>query len=144
MLWTAAGREGTDWAWDDPIVSGGRAFMRDVPHEWADAGAASVTAFGIETGDLLWRTELDSTSEGYLTGSLAITQPSESFLIAPILENEQIVRLDAATGEIAWTGVMPPGHLLSVRDSTIRFGSSPSDFQYDVNPDNGLLRGRVR
>ena len=73
VLWTAAGREGTDWAWDDPIVSSGRAFMRDVPHAWADAGPVSVTAFDIETGDLLWRTELDSTSEGYPTRSLAIS-----------------------------------------------------------------------
>ena len=144
VLWTATGREGTDWAWDDPIVSSGRAFMRDVPHAWADAGPVSVTAFDIETGDLLWRTELDSTSEGYPTRSLAISQPSESFLIAPILEKEQVVRLDAATGEIAWTGVKPPGRLLSVRDSAIRFGNSPSDYKYDVNPANGLLRGRVR
>ncbi|MYH72590.1 MAG: PQQ-like beta-propeller repeat protein [Acidimicrobiia bacterium] len=144
VLWTAAGREGTDWAWDDPIVSDGRAFIRDVPHEWADAGRASVTAFDTETGDLLWRTELDSTSEGYPTRSLAIAQPSESFLIALILENELVVRLDPATGEFAWTGVKPPGRLLSVRDSTIRFGNSLSDSQYDVNPANGLLRGLVR
>lgn len=144
VLWTAIGREGTDWAWDDPIVASGRAFMRDVPHAWADAGRVSVTAFDTETGDLLWRTELDSTSEGYLTGSLAIALPSESFLIAPLLEEEQIIRLDPATGEIVWTGVKPPGRLLSVRDSTIRFGNSPLDSQYDVDPDNGLLRGRVR
>lgn len=142
--WTAAGREGTDWSWDIPIVSGGRIFLRDVPAAWADAGRVSVSAFDTETGDLLWRTELDSTSEGYSSDSLAISQDSGSFLVAALQEEEQIVRLDATTGQIQWTGVKPPGRILSVRDHAIRIGNSPSDYKYDINPDNGLLRGRVR
>ena len=142
--WTAAGREGTDWSWDIPIVSDGRIFLRDVPAAWADAGRVSVSAFDTETGDLLWRTELDSTSEGYSSDSLAISQDSGSFLVAALLEEEQIIRLDAATGQIQWTGVKPPGRLLSVRDSSIKIGNSPSGSRYDINPVNGLLRGLVR
>ncbi len=144
MLWTATGREGTDWSWDVPIIAEGRIFLRDVPHAWADAGRVSVTAFDTETGDLLWRTELGSTSEGYPSNSLAISQDSGSFLVATLQEEDQIVRLDATTGEIAWTGVKPPGRILSVRDSTIRIGNSLSENKYDINPANGLLRGLVR
>ncbi|WP_420620237.1 PQQ-binding-like beta-propeller repeat protein [Candidatus Poriferisocius sp.] len=142
--WTATGREGTDWSWDIPIVSDGRIFLRDVPAAWADAGRVSVSAFDTETGDLLWRTELNSTSEGYASDSLVISQDSGSFLVAALREEEQIVRLDATTGQIQWTGVKPPGRILSVRDSSIKIGNSPSGSRYDINPVNGLLRGFVR
>lgn len=143
-MWAATGREGTDWQHGTPIVSADRIFVRDAPHEWANAGRASVTAYNVESGDLLWRTELDSTSSGLYSDNLAISRNSGSFLIATIPEKDQIIRLDATTGEIEWTAEKPPGRILSVSDVTIRLGTSLSNDQYDVNPANGLLRGLLR
>ncbi len=143
LRWTAAGREGTDWDFGPPIASGSRVFMRDVPHAWADAGRASVTAFDTESGELLWRTELDTTAEGYSSDSLVHSQGNSSFLIAIIHEKKQIVRLDASTGEIEWTAEKPPGRVISVRKSSIRFDTSRSQNQYAINARNGLPWGPV-
>jgi len=106
-------------------------------------GRASVTAFDTESGELLWRTELDTTAEGYSSDSLVHSQGNSSFLIAIIHEKKQIVRLDASTGEIEWTAEKPPGRVISVRKSLIRFDTSRSQNQYAINARNGLPWGPV-
>ena len=140
LLWTATGHEGTDWQWNNPIASAGRVFMRDVPYFWADDGRVSVTAFDTESGELLWQTELDSTSDGFSTSDLALSQDSGSFLVAILHDKDQIVRLDAATGEIEWMAIHEPSRIVSVTDSRIRLRNLFTNTQYDIDPDNGLLQ----
>ncbi len=105
VLWTATGREGTDWQPTWPVVLEGVAVMMDVPvnpQVPLSPSGATLRAYDIESGALAWTTDLASPTEAFETQLVTVADLEDGPALVVRTLDDAVLRVDPGSGEILW------------------------------------------
>ncbi len=105
VLWTASGRESAEWQFTMPVVLDGLAIVIDVydnPAAPTGGPGAVLHAFDMETGAVVWTTELVSSPSAFSSGLLFVADLEEGQALIVRTVDGDILRVDPSTGAILW------------------------------------------
>lgn len=114
LLWTANGRQGTEWQSSRAVVISGLVVLMDRPNNpqlpIAPAGGA-LHAYDAETGRPAWTTDLKSPSDVYGYGLVAVLDFEEGPALIVDTVDGDIVRVDPANGAVLWRTAVSEGRI---------------------------------
>ncbi len=107
ILWTTAGREGTEWQWSQPAVFSDRVILMDVP-DGDGIVDATLRAYHVQTGREIWTTDLDSPNAAFDphvpfdTDGLSVLEFEDGAVLIVRTVGGDILRVDPTNGRILW------------------------------------------
>lgn len=149
VRWTAEGRAGTEWQWTDPVTIGGVIVLMDVtdaPAVPAEPVGGTLRAYDVDSGELVWTTDLDSPTEAYTHGLLAVLEfETGPALVARSIDGE-LLRVDPETGAVLWrteVGLAVVDGTVETVDGRLAIGLDDRRSRLTIDPETGqrLERG---
>lgn len=118
--WTAELRPETVLQWADPVLFPNAIVVMDVPRFVTDQGTTTsshLIALDRVTGDQLWSTDLEDSTEGFSDRLLA--HNPESNLLVAATPGGEVFSIDPETGQVLWRTETGFVHIVSLNDETV-------------------------
>ena len=141
LAWMAQMRPETVLQWVDPALFPDKIVVMDVPRIGADQRTSTTShliAYDRATGDLLWATDLEDSTEGFSDRLLA-HDPERNLLFAATPGGE-VFSIDPETGEILWRTQTGFVRIIGQDEETVRLQRGSEQLELDLQTGEAIDR----
>lgn len=144
VRWQAQGVAGTQWQWAPPLIverEGARSLVVvvDTPSS-PESPATTAHAFDLDSGEVVWRADLASMTQGY--GTQAPTVVDDVLLVA--VPGRGLVALEVASGQERWSlATEGPPHVVERQDAAVIVSADGDHIAVNLDSGDVVARGPI-
>jgi len=106
VLWSAGGYKGFDWQPSRPVVVGDLAVIAGIADEFPEGNGPAelgyVRAFDVDTGDVVWTTDLDMVARAFVADAVTVVDVDSGPALLVRTGDGVLLRLDPSDGTVMW------------------------------------------